>query len=208
MEKHKITVEKTARYFTLGEISPKVKTVLFVCHGYSQLADEFISGFKEIENGKILIVAPEGLHRFYTRGHEHVVASWMTREEREDDIRDYVLFLDKVYLEVMKSIFDAKIIVLGFSQGAATASRWAGMGKSSIDELILWCGFFPPDMQPEEMPDDISLTVVTASNDKFIPEAQEKSQMEKMKELFPRLKHVRFEGEHLVDVEVLRKMIL
>src|SRR5665213_3940257 len=113
MKKHKITIEKTARYFTLGEISSDVKTVLFVCHGYSQLADEFLSQFQKISTEKILIVAPEGLHRFYTRGHEKVVASWMTKEDRADDIRDYVLFLDQVYLEVMTTIFNPKIILLG-----------------------------------------------------------------------------------------------
>lgn len=208
MKKHHITVEKSARYFTLGTSSAEVQTVLFVCHGYAQLADEFLAPFEKLSNEKLLIVAPEGLHRFYTKGHAAVVASWMTKEDRDDDIRDYILFLDKVYAEVMLDISPkAKVIVLGFSQGAATVSRWAVMGKSRIDELILWCGFFPPDLQPSAIPKNSSLTVVTASNDRFVTAEQERSQLEKLKELRPDFKHVRFEGEHVVDVEVLGEML-
>ena len=205
--KYKITTEKTARYFTLGEISPEVKTILFVLHGYAQLANEFLEEFKSIENKNILIVAPEGLHRFYSRGHEKVVASWMTKEDREDDIHDYVFFLDKVYDDVVKNSSGAKIIFLGFSQGAATASRWCSLGKSKIDELILWCGFFPPDLPPNGIPGKVKLTVVTASQDKFITAEEEKNQLEKMKMFSPELKHIKFPGEHALNEELLRKLL-
>jgi predicted esterase len=209
MKKHSITVEKSARYFTLGNDAADVKTVLFVCHGYAQLADEFLKSFEKLSNENLLIVSPEGLHRFYTRGHTEVVASWMTKVEREDDIRDYVLFLDKVYAEVMRGISsNAKVIVLGFSQGAATVSRWSVMGQSKIDELILWCGSFPPDVHPTEVPKTIFLTLVTASNDKFVSAEQAREQLEKMKELNVNLRHVEFEGEHAMDVGALERLKL
>jgi predicted esterase len=209
MKKNIITTEKTARYFTLGNFSPEVKTVLFVCHGYAQLGDEFISQFSKLENQNTLIVAPEGLHRFYLRGgQEKVVASWMTKEDRDDDIRDYVLFLDKVYDAVLEKFSSPpKIIALGFSQGAATASRWCAMGKSKMDELILWCGFFPPDLPPNGISEKIKLTVVTATKDKFISAEQERNQLEKMKLLSPQLNHVTFEGEHEMNIEILSELI-
>ena len=203
MAKYKLITEKSARYFTLGEISPEVKTILFVLHGYAQLADEFILQFEKIKSNSLLIVAPEGLHRFYSRGHEKVVASWMTKEERDDDIHDYVLFLDKVYDEVVKNSSATKIIVLGFSQGAATASRWCSSGKNKIDDLILWCGFFPPDLPPGGIPEKIKLTVVTASNDKFISAEEEKNQLGKMKMLSPEFNHLKFDGGHDVDIPTL-----
>jgi predicted esterase len=204
MKRHTIPVEKTARYFTLGS-SEKAKHVLFVCHGYAQLANEFLESFSALSKEELLIVSPEGLHRFYARGAaDKVVASWMTREDRDDDIRDYIRFLDQVYAAVIAEISrPVKISVLGFSQGAATVSRWAVNEKSRIDELILFCGFFPPDLPPNGIPDATSLTVITASNDKFISPEQEALQLEQMRKISPALKHIRFEGSHEIHLPAL-----
>ena len=42
MEKH-IKVERTARYFTLGELNEHTEQIWFVCHGYGQLAEYFMA---------------------------------------------------------------------------------------------------------------------------------------------------------------------
>lgn len=209
MKRHSISTEKTARYFSIGETGPHVKQVLFACHGYAQLADEFLAGFESIAREDLLIIAPEGLHRFYARGGaDKVVASWMTKEDREDDIRDYVSFLDKVFETVMREVpAAAKISVLGFSQGAATVSRWLSMGKSRADELILFCGFFPPDLPASGIPAEIALTVVTASEDKFSSPEQENAQLEMMRAVSPAMKHIRFEGKHEIDAATLKKLM-
>ncbi|MBI3512442.1 MAG: hypothetical protein HY064_17415 [Bacteroidetes bacterium] len=208
MKKNKLITEKTARYFSLGELNSETKQVLFVLHGYSQLADEFLEKFSSLVKKELLIIAPEGLHRFYSKGHEKVVASWMTKEDRLDDIRDYVFFLDCVHDEVLgETEQEIKISVLGFSQGAATASRWAAMGKSGMDELILYCGFFPPDLSLEKIPDRTNVTIITASNDRYVSPGQEEKQVEEMKKLRPDLRHIRFEGEHEMDAEVVREIL-
>lgn len=211
MKLQKIRTEKTARYFMLGEPGRKIETLLIVCHGYAQLADEFLAQFEGLQNETRLIVAPEGLHRFYHRGGaDKVVASWMTKEEREDDIRDYIVYLDKVYLELGSQLEkNVRVILLGFSQGAATASRWASFGfhRFEIQELILFCGFFPPDLPPTGISEQIKITVVTASEDKFVPVEQEKTQLEMMRKISPGLKHIRFDGKHEMDMETL-KLIL
>ncbi|MCX6310635.1 MAG: phospholipase [Bacteroidetes bacterium] len=209
MDHHKISVEKSARYFTLGKSDSNITTVFFVCHGYAQSANEFLEKFEPIQNDKYYFVAPEGLSRFYLRGSkEKVVASWMTHEDRADDISDYVLFLDKVYKEVIgKFSSDVNIILLGFSQGAATASRWAALGNSRIDKLILWCGFFPTDLATGGIPERIDLTVVAASNDRWISAKQEEEQVERIKLFFPAMKHIQFEGEHEIDIPTLKKII-
>ena len=38
------------------------------------------------------------------------------------------------------------LTVFGFSQGAATISRWIADGKIKLSRMILWSGMFPPDM--------------------------------------------------------------
>jgi predicted esterase len=208
MIKQKISITKTARYFSSQENGNHVREIVFVLHGYAQLADEFLASFDAVKRSDLLIVAPEGLHRFYAKGSsEKVVASWMTKEDREDDIADYVNLLDTIYAELIATNQSVeKIRVLGFSQGAATASRWCALSKNNFHELILYCGFFPPDLPPTGIPSNIALTVLTASDDRFVSAEQEKSQLEMMCKSRPDLRHIRFEGKHEIDSLVLRRI--
>lgn len=209
MISRKITVPKTARYFISTEPSAKVNEVVFVCHGYAQLANEFLSGFESLFSEHRLFVAPEGLHRFYHRGGtDKVVASWMTKEDRLDDIADYVQWLDQAAADVlMQCPPDTKISVLGFSQGAATVSRWASFGMTEIDHLILWCGFFPPDLPPGNKVRCKSLTVVTASNDKYVDAASEEKNLTAIQAMFATYKHVRFAGGHEIHTGTLSDVL-
>jgi predicted esterase len=208
MKKHELEIRKTARYFTLGETNAQVEEVWFVCHGYAQLATEFLASFSALEKPGRLIVAPEGLHRFYAKGGGgKVAASWMTSEDRLSDIADYTAWLDTVAAAVISKIpSQARIIVLGFSQGAAAVSRWLAAGHTSANDLILWCGFFPPDMQPAQLPANLKLTIVTASDDRFISPEQTATQFEELKLKRVQFKHLHFEGTHTVEKAALLQL--
>ncbi len=148
MQEHRITVARGARYFTIGRPD---REVWFVLHGYGQLAARFLRHFEPLDDGTRLVVAPEGLSRFYlteSPTERRVGASWMTREDRLEEIADYVRYLDAVFEDVLRSSDRARITLtaLGFSQGAATACRWATMGVSHLDRLIVWGGEIPPDL--------------------------------------------------------------
>src|SRR5881296_2809116 len=65
MQEHHIGVSRTARYFTLGDCSPGVGEVWFVCHGYGQLASRFLEKLRVLDDGRRYLLAPEGLSRFY-----------------------------------------------------------------------------------------------------------------------------------------------
>jgi hypothetical protein len=80
-----ITVKKTARYFILGEAGPFTRQVWFVCHGYGFLGGDFLKNFEALNEKEHLVVASEGLHRFYLYGTGGKVgASWMTKEDRRE----------------------------------------------------------------------------------------------------------------------------
>jgi len=148
MKQVNVVTQKTARYFQLGELTTETEYVIIACHGYGQLANYFLKWFEGIDTDKYCVVAPEGLHRFYWKGFSgRVVASWMTKEEREEDINDYIVFLDTV----AKQFEHKKIIALGFSQGGATISRWVANTKLNIDKMILWGGVFPEDIPLEKI---------------------------------------------------------
>ena len=149
---HHLRVERTARYFILGSEGGDTSAIWFVLHGYGQLAGTFVQFFADIAKTGALVVAPEALNRFYLVSPDTaparerpVGATWMTREDRESEISDYVEYLDAVHEEVVGDR-RVPVNVLGFSQGTATATRWALNGRSRIDRLVLWGGLMPPEV--------------------------------------------------------------
>jgi len=65
---HHFQVPRTAHYYTLGTPSEAIEDFWLVCHGYGQLGSEIIHKFEKFDDGKHLIVAAEGLSRFYWGG--------------------------------------------------------------------------------------------------------------------------------------------
>jgi len=218
MREHHIEVRKTARYYALGDPATDVRTVGFFCHGYRQLAGRFLSQLARLDNGHRLLVAPEGLHRFYAGEamgfhdkNSRIVASWMTYEDREYEIRDYVDYMDRVYEEVFKAVDrDAvRVVAVGFSQGAATVARWVAAGKARIDRTVLWGGIVPPDINVEAFRANIggSVSVVIGKKDEYItPELAGKAE-KKMKAANIPYDLIGFEGGHHFDLKVMESLL-
>src|ERR671914_443656 len=77
-----------------------------------------------------LIVSVQALHRFYTR-HNTIVASWMTREDRELAIADNVDYVGRVLDDARRRYAAGGPLVFeGFSQGRAMAYRAAAHYES------------------------------------------------------------------------------
>ncbi|WP_226388678.1 alpha/beta hydrolase [Penaeicola halotolerans] len=143
-----INFQFTGRYYTLGE-AQTAKSIWVVCHGHGQLAEFFIRKFKSLADAGHYIIAPEGLNKYYLEGYSgRVGAHWMTSNDREIAITNYLNFLDSIANKEMTS--NKPISLLGFSQGAATAARWALTTKFDLSKLVLWGGVFPPDMKWDE----------------------------------------------------------
>ena len=121
MEK-RIDFTYQARYHQLGELNTKTKHLIFALHGYGQQSKYFIRKFRSLVEYGICIIAPEGLNRFYLEGYSgRVGATWMTKEDRETDILNYLRYLNAIYAQL--TTHSVKVTILGFSQGAATESR-------------------------------------------------------------------------------------
>jgi predicted esterase len=170
-----IEVPRTARYYSLGDAAGG--SLWIVLHGFGQLAGDFIECFVDLNDGSRVIVAPEALNRYYTApigvpaAERPVGATWMTKEFREAEIRDYVRYLDLVHAELVTKHRPRRTIVLGFSQGGATAARWVLQGRSAIHSLVLWGATLPPDVELEPARQRLSsarLTIVAGSTDQFI----------------------------------------
>jgi predicted esterase len=204
-----IQINKTAKYATFGNPEKAIK-ILFVLHGYGQLAEFFIRKFNVLNPDEYFVVAPEGLHRFYLKGSSgRVGASWMTKEQRETDINDYVNYLNQLWNGINASYsFDEKIL-LGFSQGGATASRWHNSGSFKADKFILWAAVFPPDMQLEN-----SNNFKESENYMIFGESDEYYDIEKVDSIFEELNSktnnftlIKFDGNHNIHSETLLNLI-
>ena len=150
MKEQHIVVQKTARYFTLGELNEHTKKVWFVLHGFGQMAGSFIKNFEALQNEHTFIVAPEALNHFYLKGAGgNVGATWMTKEDRLNEIKDYTNYLDALYEQFeLEQYPETKVIALGFSQGASTVTRWANATRHRIDTLIVYAGEVAAEVLP------------------------------------------------------------
>lgn len=215
---HHIQVARTARYHTLGDPGSDVREVWFVCHGYRQLAGRFIQRFSGIADGSRMIVAPEGLSRFYVNPEERahgpedlVGATWMTREDRESEIQDYVRYLDQVHDAVMSELGGTarSVVVLGFSQGSHTVSRWVTLGNVRPAGLILWGAYPPPDLPQAEAAQRLGSTrllLVAGTSDRYWTEQSRTGEEARLESLGVSYRTRTFEGGHEIDRKVLSEI--
>jgi predicted esterase len=214
---HHLTVSRTARYAMLGGRDGAVEELWVVCHGYGQRAARFIRHFDRIATERRRIVAPEALSRFYlelpgpgTYADSRVGASWMTSEERESEISDYVEYLNAVWRQLRGALAPGCMVTsFGFSQGAATAARWAVLGEALPARLILWAGGFPKDLFAHGNPQrvrQLDLTLVAGREDGYTPEAAIDREIASLTEagLTPRL--IRYEGGHAMHGPTLEQL--
>ncbi len=213
MTEHHLSVRRTARYFTLGPTAATAREVWIVLHGYGQLAARFLRHFAPLDDGGRCIIAPEGLSRFYAEAgrNDKIGASWMTREDRLAEIDDYVRYLDALYDEVVRGEdAAARVAVLGFSQGTATASRWLALGNARAGRLILWGGEVPPDLDLAAARDrwqKTDVTLVVGSGDRFITSKVLARDEQRLREHGIAFRVERFDGGHEIRPDVLERLV-
>jgi len=212
---HHISVRRTARYATLGVPlgDEPVEQVWFVLHGYSQLARHFIRWFEPAVRPGRLIVAPEALSRAYFEGSDRsrrVGASWMTKEDREAEIEDYVRYLDDVADVVLAGVgHTVRVEMHGFSQGGAAAARWATYGRRTADRLVLWGSTLPPDLEVERLRPRLGtgpLVLAIGDRDHYISQDQVRAELARLNAIDLPVQFLAFGGGHTVDRNVLSQI--
>ena len=114
-------------------------------HGYRENAALHLDVLQSIPGTESwLLVAVQGLHRFYAKSSD-VVASWMTSEDRELAIADNIEYVRNT-VDAVRAEFPtrATLVFAGFSQGTAMAFRAAAHIRA--DALIVLGADVPPDV--------------------------------------------------------------
>ncbi len=211
MQKNSLTVPRTAHYYTLGTPGRHIENLYIACHGYGQAAERFITKFDVLDDGKTLVIAPEALSRFYWGGFTgEVVASWMTKGDRLDEIADFCNYLQMIYEKYTPQCADnVQVILFGFSQGVATIMRWAFAEKPLCHRLILWAGSIPDELDYTPYHAylaDKKIDFVYGTEDEFLtPQRLEQLRaLAKIKGI--KWNETSFTGKHRVERETLRKI--
>jgi predicted esterase len=124
--------------------------VLVGFHGYGEGADIQLDRMRRIPGAnRCLLVSIQGLHRFYQRRNNEVVASWMTRQDRDLAIADNQAYVDAVLDAVDRECpGETRLILTGFSQGVAMMFRTAAATSRRVDGVIAVGGDVPPEIEP------------------------------------------------------------
>jgi predicted esterase len=208
---HRLRTVRRARYFTAGGTARPLPEAWLVLHGVGQLAAKFLAYHESIVTPERLVIAPEALNRYYVSrsttdpADAKPGATWMTREDRENEIADYVDFLDAVWHETASGAH--RVTVLGFSQGVATACRWVARGQSRIDRLVSWAGQIPPDVDAAALGvlrDGV--TLVAGEADEYATWLAEGDHEARLAAAGVSYEVVTFPGGHRMDRETLQRV--
>jgi len=208
----KFQVKRTAHVAELGNDISHAKQIWMVLHGYGQLANRIVRKFDHLNLDEIYAIAPEGLNKFYWHdAKREPVATWMTKHERDDEINNYLSYLDQVYdTLILPHLNHAKFNILGFSQGTATMWRWVMHRKPELSKLIQWAGEFPPEppyKQHLDYLEGIDLKYLYGTNDKFINGPFGEKIFKQIDQQPFEMDVVKYDGTHRINREVLKSVI-
>ena len=168
----------------------------------------FIRKFDPMIDEETLVIAPEGLSRFYLQGHKRVGASWMTKEDRLHEIEDQQVYLNRCLKSIRDLLSGAsfKIQLLGFSQGAATAWRWILQQSLNIDAFVIWAANPPKEysQQMDQLLKRIPMYLIYGTRDEFISPQQGRDLESSLRFRYPHIQILRFDGTHEIHPDGLR----
>ena len=210
--KKQISISKTGKYSQIGKCSKKINNVWIVLHGYGMLSEYFVKKFECIIDETTLVIAPEATNRFYlANNYTRVGASWMTKLDREQEISDNILFLDKLFSIIKKDIGhdNFKLNTLGFSQGGPALVRWLMSNKLNTNSLILWGSDIPKDslvIENKSRWNSMNLKIVIGKNDEYINEEKKQEFVGVVKSYGLKYDLIEYEGSHKIIEEELKKI--
>jgi predicted esterase len=140
------------RYLLEAPADPAGCSLLVGFHGYGENAERHLEELRRLPGAsRWVLCAVQALHPFYNRTGD-VIASWMTRLQRERAILDNVRYVASVVAEVQRELpVSGRLAFLGFSQGAAMAYRAAAAAGQPCQGLVVLGGDVPPELAERDL---------------------------------------------------------
>ncbi len=193
------------RYLIEPPASAGPAPVLVGFHGYGEGADTQLERMRRIPGADgWLLVSIQGLHRFYQRRADQVVASWMTRQHRELAIDDNLAYVEGVMDAVDREYPGApRLVLAGFSQGVAMAFRAATASSRRVDGVIAVGGDVPPELKAEAVGRIRHALVCHGTRDEWYTQAIFERDVQRLREAHVAVTPVEFDGGHDWSAEVV-----
>ena len=204
---HTIAVSIHGRYLTATPSVGKPAGLLVGCHGYGENADIQLERLRSIPGAeRWLLVSIQGLHRFYRSRSEDVVASWMTRQDRELAIADNVTYVTAVVDAASRDAgAGSSLVFAGFSQGVAMAFRAACWLPWPVAGILAVGGDVPPELTREALARLPVAMLARGERDEWYTDAKWTADQTRLREAGVDVRAIGFEGGHEWHDEVNRE---
>ena len=190
------------RYLVRRSAEPGPSPLLVGFHGYRESAAAHLEKLVQIPGAdRWLIVAVQGLHRFYEKSGD-VVASWMTKEDRELAVADNIAYVGRVLSAVRAEYTTrAPLVFAGFSQGVAMAFRAAASQRAG--GLIVIGADVPPDVRAGTAVPLPPVLFARGTRDGLYPAEQYEKDLQALEGLRVAVERLTFDGGHEWTPELL-----
>jgi predicted esterase len=193
------------RYLTIPPAISGPAPILVGFHGYAEDAEAQLERLRAIpESTRWLCVSIQALHRFYQRRTNQVVASWMTRQDRDLAIADNVAYvttcIDAVAAEWQTR---PKVVFAGFSQGVAMAFRAAVNTTRGEAGVIAVGGDIPPELTPAALKRVSAALVVRGISDEWYTKQKFGDDERRLRDCSANVRAIEFPGGHEWSSEVI-----
>jgi len=172
--------------------------VLAGFHGYAEDALTQLERMRAVPgSNRWLVVAIQGLHRFYRRRTREVIASWMTQQDRELMIADNVNYVSAVFEAISREWgLSGPVVLAGFSQGVATAFRFACRVKKPVSGLVALGGDVPPELDRQVLAQIPSVLIGRGDRDEWYTAEKRSHDESRLTAAGVQLETCRFAGGH------------
>jgi len=205
-------IERTIRAATHGRYLVEVPAdgalsgTLVGFHGYAEGAEAQLARMRAIPGAeRWLLVAVQGLHRFYQRRANEVVASWMTRQDRELAIADNIAYVASV-VEAVSGEWPGSgpLVFTGFSQGVAMTFRAAAGSPSRVDGVISVGGDVPSELDAALLGRVTRVLICRGLRDEWYTTAKFDSDIGRLRAAGAMVTPLTFDGGHEWSEPVVR----
>jgi predicted esterase len=197
MIEHRVKTTTHGRYL-VRQPDQRPAPVLLGFHGYAERAEAQFDRLRAIPGAeRWCLVSIQGLHRFYRPRTNDVVASWMTRQDRELAIADNVAYVTAV-LEMVGTECGIRPphVLAGFSQGVSMAFRAAVRAMPHPSAVIAVGGEMPPELGSEALRHISAALICRGSIDALYSAEQFTRDIERLREGGVSVSPHEFDGGH------------
>jgi len=172
--------------------------ILVGFHGYAEAAEIQLERMRAIPGpDRWRLVSVQGLHRFYQRRANEVIASWMTRQDRELAIADNLAYVAAVVDDVARAhAVRPGLVFTGFSQGVAMAFRAAVASSHPVAGVIAAGGDVPPEIEPAALARLGAALVCRGERDQFYAPATHQGDLDRLRAAGVLVQPLAFAGGH------------